>query len=505
LPSEDFDVDYRVGGWRLTNFEQAIKNDTELPYPLEIHPLPYKIDKNWFIEFQLASGGKLVVPCLEFFSRCYGRSQEVKRILATYPWSGLTDSCESKFYAPLDEPEEAGKWKVKLRKRLQNGDTAFLAHAKYDPYTREAAKLIHSEIEANYVADSTIPLFIKIAPWFQGPAEIRAKGIWFDNKRSFLALEIMGGSDPDGIEIERHREIYSSENHRDTGDVLDETWGGVVSQGLIRPPDIVDLTGDLAPDHDSTRTEILDQDYVVMGIPRAIVDRRGDRVTNRSRRLSRGADALIYSSGEAHGTNKGVGLTLAHAKPVIESKGILIDMWNAMRYLQKMYPRNIQGIDWFTYEDHYQSAGIPKLIALDQFDDDTVIPTATKNWIYSDVDAARIRGVMVVRMRINGRSVHIIELQRRPRKIKLKDNREVDGEEPFKGVVITIEDNEIFFNWLKRFLYEIRYVKGIAQKITPYAPGKADTFSHTTTESESAQYAVAVENALGKIGMTLGS
>ncbi len=504
--TQDFDIDFRCYGWRYTSFESSIKNNSEPPYPFAIYPLPYPLDKNWLIEFKLASGGKLVVPCLEFFSRCYGRSQEINRILATYPWSGLSDSCESKFYAQIDEPEEPEKyWKIKLKKRLRNGDTTLLAHAKYDCYTRETAKSIYAQIENNYVPGSKSPLFIKIGPWFQGPAEIKAKGIWFDNDRSFLALQIIGGSDPDGILIIREKE-NASLSEGDQQDIISHgPWNGAPNKSLIRPPDIVDLTGDAEPDHGANSAEMLDQDYIVMGIPRAIVDRHGKKVAHKSLARGKGDEVSTYSSGEPHGSGKGVGFASIHAKPIMESYGALMDMWNAMQHVQKKYPGRIQKVDWFTFEDGYQSNGRPNLIALDPIeeDNDTIIPTATKNWIYYDVATARIRGVMVVRLLINEIPIHIVEIQRRPIKIKGENNQEKDGEQSFKGFVIIIENNDQFVRWLKRFLSDVRYVRGIVQKLTLYAPGKADTFSHKSAGYEKVPCEAAVMNALEKIGVIL--
>ena len=130
---ETFDVTFSKEGWRLVSFSDAKYRGDSAPYPFGIHPLAFSADKNWMIEFDLQSGGKLLIPCLEFLARCYGRSAELKRVLATYPWCGPTEVHNSRLYAPLEEKEEPEKWKVRLRRRMVNGDVVFLAHAKYDP------------------------------------------------------------------------------------------------------------------------------------------------------------------------------------------------------------------------------------------------------------------------------------------------------------------------------------------------------------------------------------
>jgi hypothetical protein len=502
--TEDFvDLDFSPDGWQLTSFNSAFKNDIDPPYPFSIHPLQYKTDKNWLIEFKLPSGGKLVVPCLEFFSRCYGRSQELNRILATYPWSGAENSCLTKLYAALDESEEPNVWKVKLKTRLRNGDTTLLAHAKYDVYTKEKIKSIYAQIETNFVPESRSPIFINVAPWFQGPAELKAKGIWFDNNRSFLALQVVGCSDPDGILIIRDRENTSKRVGEDTDGIGGEAWAGALEKRLVRPPDIVDLTGDAEPGYDTSSVEVLDQDFAVMGIPRAIVDRHGRKITSRSGARRKGDNASAYSSGEPQGSGKSVGFASIHAKPVMESHGALMDMWNAILHAQRKYPDNIQSVEWFTFEDGYKSMSHPNLIALDPIDDDAAIPTITRNWVYHDVATVRVRGVMVVRLLIKGTPIHIIELQRRPRKIKGENDQEKEGEESFKGFVTKIEDNDQFVRWLKRFLSDVRYIRGIVQKLTPYSSGKADAFTHKSAGYEKVPCEAAVLNALGKVGVVL--
>jgi hypothetical protein len=505
LATYEGNVDFRSDGWRFSSFEVAAKNGTELPYPRNIHPLQYVKDKNWLIEFKLPTGGKLVVPCLEFFSRCYGRSQEINRILATYDWTGSEGSCQSRFYAPLDEPEEDDRWKVKLRRRLRNGDTTFLAHAKYDRHTERVAKSIYAQIEESFTPESTAPQFIKVEPWFRGPAEIRAKGIWFDNNRSFLALQIIGCSDPDGILIERERE--NTNKREGGGPKVDgcEAWAGVPESRLVRPPDVVDLTGDDEPDHDAGSVEILDEDFVVLGIPRAIVDRHGEKITSSlgAKRIRKNASA--YSSGEPHGSGKGVGYASIHAKPVMESHGVLADMWNALLHAKRKYPNRIKTVEWFTFADGYKATIRPNLIALEPIykDDEPDIPTATKNWVFQDVATGRMRGVMVVRVVVDGASVHIIELERRPRIKRGADGQQDNGEESYQGFVIALEGDTQFNRWLKRFLSDIRYIRGIVQKLVVLSPGRANTFAHSRADHQEVVGEAAVLNAFGKIGIKL--
>lgn len=96
--THDFLVDFHKDNWRYNSFAKAAWNSKDPPYPSNLYPLKYKRDLNPLIEFGLQGGGKLVVPCLEFFSRCYGRSQELTRMLATYPWRGPNNPYSHSLY-----------------------------------------------------------------------------------------------------------------------------------------------------------------------------------------------------------------------------------------------------------------------------------------------------------------------------------------------------------------------------------------------------------------------
>lgn len=279
-----FHVDFTQGRWKFKSFSDAAEHNESPPFPLNIHLLRYTKDKNWLIEFPLPTGGRLIVPCIEFFSRCYGRSQEIKRVLATYPWHGVKEAEESRLYAPLNEAEEAGKMKVKLRRRMVNGDVVFLAHAKYDPFAEHAAKSIYAQIETQYAPESNMPAFIKAGPWFQGEALIKAKGIWFEDGKSFLALQIVGCSDPDGVSIFRDRENTNKTGPLKEGAETGTAWNGAPARILKKLPEIIDLTGDEEPDHRAATVEVKDPDFEILGKPRVIVDVRKEHADSTSGR-----------------------------------------------------------------------------------------------------------------------------------------------------------------------------------------------------------------------------
>ena len=65
----------------------------------------------------LASGGLLWIPCMEFFSRCYGASQEVKRILALYGWADAAPQ----LFAHGPVPSSSDIWPIQYGSAIASG------------------------------------------------------------------------------------------------------------------------------------------------------------------------------------------------------------------------------------------------------------------------------------------------------------------------------------------------------------------------------------------------
>lgn len=498
-----FKVDFTKGAWKLTSFHKTAKEGVQPPYPSDVYRLQYGEDKNWLVEFKLPSGGKLIVPCIEFFSRCYGRSEELKRVLATYQCFGENSIEKYRLFAKLDESEESGKWKVKLGKRLVNDDVVFLAHAKYDPYTERIANDIYSTIESQYDPENKKPAFIKAPPWFQGPAEIKVKGIWFDNRQSFLGLQVIGCSDPEGLPILRDRENTNKTDAAAEEDGIGEAWAGAPERVLMKYPDIINLTSDDEPDHGSATVEIQDPDFEVLGTPRVVIDVRRDRAKGSAGARGNGSDVSAFSSGEPHGDKKGVGYASIHARSIMESKGALRDMWDAMLFLKTKFPDLIKSVEWYTFQDEFSKDAEPKPIAVHAFEKEDEVTTEVRNWPYLNATTKlELRGVLVARVVAGGKTVHFIEIQRRPQRRKDKTGDFKDSEESYKGLVFVLEDQLQFETWLKRLLSDIRHVKGVWQRLVGFCPGNAAVFKHTPSSGEQVSCEAAVMNALEKVGVT---
>lgn len=505
--THEFDVDYRPGKWRFSSFHYANQNNITPPFPPSLYSLQYKRDRNWMIEFNLSSGGKLVLPCLEFFSRCYGRSAELRRVLATYPWCGTGGGSGNRLYAPLGQPEEGGKWKVKLRQRMVNGDALFLAHVKYDGYAEQRAKRIYAQIETQHDPSGKHPIFLAAGPWYKDSARLKVRGIWFDNGRSFLGLQIAGASDPGGVPIERNRDNRNNAEHSAGIAAGGRAWHGAPDRSTVSPPQIIDLTKDDEPDRGGESVGVDEPGFEVLGTQRLITNYRDKQARDSAGSKVKGSDSESYSTGEPYGEGKGVGYASIRTEPIMESQGVMRDMWNAMAFLRNLYPQKIRNVEWFTFEDGYRSGKEPKLIALEPFsaqelfEEDKELSSVTQSWPYIDRHRSELRGVLVARLSLASSSVHIVEIQRRTKGEATRTSK--NSEEHFKGLVFVLDDQKRFASWLRKLLSRVRYENGVLQKLEIHCPGEAASFSHRQARNERVPCEGAVRLALKKVGFQL--
>jgi hypothetical protein len=495
--TEIFNVNFTRNKWSFTSFKTA--NPDNPPFPQERYPRDpeYPHDRSWLVQFPCSENRRLVIPCLEFFSRCYGRSGELKRTLATYPWEDPYHPRNSRLYSPIDIPEEDGKWQVKLRRKMFDGDVIFLAHAKYNPFTTIVAKSIYAQLESQYAAKYPLN-FIKVGPWFEGLAQLKVNGIWSSDRKTFLALQIVGCSDPGGIPILRDRD-----NPTNTGPCDDETKKGESWKGAprrIKPPEIIDLTSDSEPDHNASNVAIKDPDFEVLGIQRKVIDIKRSRTESTSGKPGDTPTPDAFSGGEAYGDGKSVGYASISAPSVMESLGMLRDMWNAALSFKASHPDRLSSVEYFTFNNGFSDDDVPDLIPLKPFHEhDNNIDKDVRKWVYLTREYPR--GILVMRLKTKDKTVYIIEIQRRT--IFSFNGPENIEEQSFQGFIFALNDESVFENLLHHFLSRIRYYKGVSRHLLHDWPSSADTFNHSHSRKQPERFPCefSVLNALGKMNV----
>lgn len=136
------------------------------------------------------------------------------------------------------------------------------------------------------------------------------------------------------------------------------------------------------------------------------------------------------------------------------------------------------------------------------FNEKEEVDGTTRKWPYITA-FQELRGVLLARVLAQGRPVHILEIQRRPRTKKDANGNVKEVEDSYKGLAFVLDDHYKFKMYLKQLLSKIRYVKGVVQKITGTCPGKAAAFKHTSSVEEEVPCVAAVINALRKMNVTL--
>lgn len=381
--------------------------------------------KSFLIEFDLPDDNHLLIPCTEFFARVYGRSSEIKRVLATYPW----EQVKKRLYRPLNAPASPGTWPVRFTYRVHRHDAILLAHMLYDPYAEQAAKRIYSQIEASFTPDN---MLLEVTPWFQGGGQISVSGVTIDDGNTFLGLQILGCTQPDGATIHREREKSTTISATDG----DDTPSQLPYHQLQNIPDVIDLTDDNEPDHGSSWLDLPEDEFVILGKPRAVLDKRHTRKNvSDTRGVPVPGDETLFSTGEPHGSGKGVGQASIYAPITLESQGFLRDMWNALLYLQSVYPTAIHSVSWFTFEDGFSTSPDPRLISLEPFGIEDDVETTIANWVYIDTQSKAPRGMLVIRVHVLDQTLYLMEVQRRPPKSRASDSEEASKPPSYKGAL----------------------------------------------------------------------
>src|SRR5690606_32086982 len=142
------------------------------------------------------------------------------------------------------------------------------------------------------------------------------------------------------------------------------------SVSLIRAsgtqPDITELTATDAPDADGSTIAIDDPDFIVLGPRRALHVIKDKSAKEKSRKIP-SKDSGAFSAGDPYGSDKGMGQASVNSEAILESQGILRDMWNAMLHLKKTYPDAVTSVEWYTPKHGFSNKAEPKLISFEPF------------------------------------------------------------------------------------------------------------------------------------------
>jgi len=501
-----FHVDLSPDGWEFRSAadDKSAGRPDLIPQSIYSLPEPQLHDLPWMIRFNAAdtkgSEISLLVPCMEFFSRCYGRSQFIKLILSSYPWNIAKD----KFFKPLPQKPKDDKWYIYLRDRALNGDSVFLAHAYYDEYANKQARDIWNQIESAF-GDSKVDIASpRIGPWFTGLGAIKVNGIWIEEGKSFLALQIIGSTDPGGVTICRGRQ-NSTRKPPTTNGCSNDDQINIPKPKIFNPPPIITVTGAEEPSGDTGAVIVDDNNYEVLGTPRRVKRVKFDSEQNTYRQVPvRDEDLRLFSGGESYGSGTGVGYAMYKSEQIMESQGKLRDIWNALLWFHDNYPDTIGHPESFTYEGKFSDNPEPMLLAYQAFDGDTTdITRSVRSWPFFSVQDGVMRGALLARIKVGDENIHFIEIQRRIKITEDDSGNDVFNEESFRGLVFKLKDNNGLNDWIDDFMNLSRSTEGLLAGIAPKCPGTAELYKHNTAQAENITCEAAIRNAFRKMGIKL--
>lgn len=500
-----FEVNFSPGHWRLIDQCSHYDQTGRELIPKEVYPLSCQTtDRSQLLEFRSADGRRLLVPCLEFYSRFYGRSGHVSRVLATYEWS----AAQERLYVPFAESVTPGHWSIKLASSCYNADAVFLAHVLYDPFARNAAKSIYASLDNQY-SELGDKAFLKAEPWFKGPATLIVQGRRID-ENTFLALRIVGGSDPKGSVIDAYRENPGRADEAAPDGASVSRYRG----GRKFNPDpvglVVNLTSDDEPGQNGDIKEILNPAFQVVGEKRQVLHHRLANASTRPGQPLPTDKSKQHSTGARHGAGGETGYASIHTEEIIlQSIGAVQDVWNALQYFRRTQPEFVTAVGWysaelgeFVIEDGDKGF---QLAALELYDDDEkeLLPNRDWKWVHKDSSLIEPRGVLIAYVETAAGSACLFEIERRRFNSKADDGTECTKEEGYSGLVLIPPADRPPSDWVAQVMEGIRKECGVMERVQNHAPSRARFYHRSKSLADQVAGHSTVVNALKKVDIKL--
>lgn len=434
-PVQEFKISFAEGHWRHKSFNAQYKshipND---PYTVDLYPLPYEdCDLSPLLEFDLDTGGKLVLNSMDFFRAAYGHSVELKRILTTYPYNCSDSNQESIVSLLLPDvpngPVTQG-WEVLAPSRkIAKHDAVFLAHLIYDEHTQRVVKKLSNQVVKGFLNTSHYSgggySFLAVEPWHTDTdVTIRVQGIPFDNDKSFLGLNILGISDPHGQDVTW---LYKNAvgNAKRSSKVDDHV---VITRQVSPSP--LKVASTFSPAWDGEEA-VLRIDAQTVGNQRTVTTFKGqDTASTKTTTMGQQVDS--YSSAPPKSSGHGVGGIVA--KVVAEKPPRFELMWQEASDL--LVKGVLSQVQWYDGKKFHSTLPLE------------CIELESKNGKVPFVARAFVMKLTLS----DGREFGCIELAGR------------SGREIFTGLLAEITPDKPFFVWVRWILHEVSKHRGVFNK-----------------------------------------
>lgn len=421
---QEFSVDFTRGAWThmsITGRHQCkfFREDYELRRSSSADVL------SDLLNFPLPDGQNLLVPCVEFLYRCYGSTSDMARVLTAYSWSEVLE----KLYDDLEHEPKTRL--IQPKPYIPDSDAPFLAAVQYDPYSTVAARSIHAQLDVAH--GNGMATSLKVIPWFQGTAQIRARGRWINNGNTFLCLEVTGMSQPQHAPYDLRRE-RRSEKDADKGKPIVDLRRETVE--IPKAEDPFPITDEEEPGRGAPTWTRRDPTFAILG-PKCPHTRSYKERTYSERRtvsIPEGK-ATRGSTGDPGGPKNEINHVVHHARRVEGDGGILKAMWEELVSLKSTTP-SFTSLAWYSSsERRFVESSVFRLHGLAPFEAHTKVSDAVRKWMFYRQNSTKVRGILLARAIINGHIFYLFEHQR-----KKKRKKDVYEEEKVSGLLVNVDD-----------------------------------------------------------------
>lgn len=396
-------VSFTKGDWEITSLEECYLRGRTPPFLEHEYPT-FPKGPNKVIIFSI-NGSKLIIPCWLFFDAWFGKSDKTKEILTNFSW----EQAERLLYNPFFPKTEINRWHIHLRKEIPNSDGIFLSHLRHDNYAKMIATSIRSNILNTFKKSPNllIGIFPEIEPWFQGMAKMIIDGIPVNHGRDFLALRIIGRSNPDGPEV-----VISRDNENpDEGGSRDnnEEWSGA-SRNVHLPHTNIEYNLDEVPGRSTSTVHNESDGILIIGKPRKVTIIKSENAIGSRSSGSHTPGQNTFSNSEASGKGDQVGKVRFQIGDDIDASAPHWDTWKSLLYLQSKYQNRIESINWYTPKSGFSQSNP---VTLNSFLLHGKMETSKWTILNIPPIGPRPRGFLLARAEVDGRTIFFIEIERK--------------------------------------------------------------------------------------------
>jgi len=459
-------VNYKKEDWLNTTSVASHweKADNFLISPDHYDLVYRKADRSRLLQFD-AGQKKVLIPCIEYFVRCYGRRQEVNRILCTYSWPEVVQRLH------LEHPVEpvTNAWSISLPDLASEDDGHLLANLRYNHYTQLQVRAIQASIDKEFAGKGkNAPIFPIIGPWFEGQATLEVEGINLGNDK-FLGLRVVGYTVPSEPQIISARE-HSPPSGTADGEGKDRHGYNIAHRKSRSVPDgeTSQATDKQARDYYSEIVDFADPSIRLLGTPAAIKMVKG-KPRERTRPSGTVSPSTTVSApGDPGGGTKGIGEAQFTSTVELDSHGAVKDLWDGLQFLKETNPELLLNIGWYCatsckFNEQNRSYAYIELPELNE-GKESIENRKSRLWLKM-ANSNKRRGILLIQVRSKEIVGYILELQRESKLTTTDSGNQEQTEDSFRGLTIIPSNHISLTKWLPSIFKEIIRHEGKMKKI----------------------------------------